>query len=72
MLTSNGVVLLQLELIGVVLRILLGHVEKAGVCRADQFDIVLCFSHVFNPKFCAARAVKPRPLFIRAIRGAMS
>ncbi len=51
MLARDGVVLLQLKFVGIVLGVLFGHVEKAGVCRADQFDVVLCFCHISNPEF---------------------
>jgi hypothetical protein len=49
-LAGDGVVFLQFKLLGVVFGVLFGHVEKARICRADQLDIVLCFSHFVNPK----------------------
>jgi hypothetical protein len=48
MLACDGVVFAQLKLLGVVFRVLFGHVKKAGVGRADHFDIVFCFSHDVN------------------------
>ena len=41
MLANDGVVIFQLKLVGIVLGVLFGHVKKAGICRADQFDVVL-------------------------------
>lgn len=44
-LANDRVVFLELELLRVVLRVLLGHVKEARVRRADQLDVVLRLSH---------------------------
>ena len=41
MFANDGVVFVQLKLVGVVLGILFGHVEKARIRGADQLDVVL-------------------------------
>src|SRR5688500_10727194 len=38
----DGVVLLEEHLLGLVARVFLGHVEKAGVSRADELDLDGC------------------------------
>jgi len=48
MLAHDGVVFAKFKLLGIVFRVLFGHVKKAGVGRADHFDIVFCFSHDVN------------------------
>src|SRR5689334_21174499 len=59
MLARDGVVLLEAQLLGLRARILLRHVEEAGIGAADELDLVGCrLCHRRGPK-CLKNKKRP-------------
>src|SRR5688572_15059776 len=69
-LARDRVVLLEDHLLGLVARILLGHIEKAGVSRTDELDLDGCrLGHREFPMLRTIKAARARRRLIGALIG---
>src|SRR5882757_1600319 len=68
MLAHDGIILLEAELLGLGARVLLGHIEEAGVGRADELDLDggrLCHDPKFPNRLKKQKRRPAPPLFKR-------